>query len=78
MEWAELGDGREFIWDLHRKKNVNPILVMRNVVLLTKFMMRDLMRGLAHLHARGIVHHDLKLENTLVFKNRIVVIFFNN
>ena len=28
--------------------------------------MRDVMRGLAHMHAQGVVHRDIKCDNCLV------------
>lgn len=35
---------------------------------------RDLLRGLRHLHARGLIHRDLKLENVVVVHDREIEI----
>ena len=45
-----------------------------------KFIFRQIMLGIKHIHSKLIVHRDIKLENIISFKNKIIkiIIFIYN
>ena len=61
LEYIEGMSLYSWIIDVHKKSNF-PERV-------SKYIFRQILNSIAHIHSRGIAHRDIKLDNILIFQD---------